>query len=354
MAISSRVRSMAYEFRGYSHQLQFLLSDGPLTSAILAATGESWVVRRIILVDFARAIVAAGPPGSGNVAAVIKIARNADAARSMDHHRSALRRLRADPRLRPLLPVLPEEVAAGRIGRNTYLVEKALPGIDARNLLEDAESSTRMQLASLELIRELHGRTAEIVTVDEAMTARWIDEPLRKLRGLEATYPRIAFRKRAIDGLGWELAAALLGRRMPISWLHGDFFPGNILVSRDGRVVKGLVDWDLAASGELPFLDAMQFFMGIHLARTRSEWGPAVLALLAEGRFKSAAVDPLAFTHARLGEEPLGFREALLLTWLRHVSCNLTKSAHYSRHRYWIRSNVEAVFEGLERGWVAA
>jgi Phosphotransferase enzyme family len=354
MAISSRVRSMAYEFRGYSHQLQFLFSDGALTSAILATTGESWAIKRIILVDFARAIVAVGPPASRNVAAVIKIARNSDAARSMDHHRNALRRLRADPRLAELLPILPEEVAAGNIGDQAYVVEKALPGIDARNLLEDPVSSARMQLASLEVIRLLHERTADVVTVDGALTARWVDEPLRKIRALETTYPRIGLYTRAIDDLAKDLASALIGRRMAISWLHGDFFPGNLLVSPEGGVVKGLVDWDLAAPDELPVLDPMQFFIGIHLARTRSEWGPAVVALLDEGRFKTAAVDPIAFTHSTLEGEPLGFREAIVLTWLRHISCNLTKSAHYSRHRYWIKSNVEGVLESLQRGRVAA
>lgn len=354
MAISGRLRSMAYEFRGYSHQLQFLLSHGALLSAILAATCESWAVKRVILVDFARAIVAIGPPTSQDVAAVIKIARNVDADRSMDHHRRALRQLRADPRLAELRSILPEEVCAGRIGRHTYVVEKALPGIDARNLLEDAATSARMQLTSLESIQLLHERTAEVVTVDGALTARWIDEPLRKIRGLEATYPRIALYRLAIDDLAQKLTSALTGRRMAISWIHGDFFPGNILVSPDGGAVKGLVDWDLAAPGELPVLDRMQFFIGIHLARTRSEWGPSVVALLDEGRFPTAVTHPIAFAHSTLEGEPLGFNEATLLTWLRHISCNLTKSAHYSRHRYWIKTNVEGVLESLHQGCVAA
>jgi hypothetical protein len=43
---------------------------------------------------------------------------------------------------------------------------------------------------------------------------------------------------------------------LPRGWSHGDFFPGNLLVG-DGRLA-GVVDWQSAAPGELPFLDLLQ------------------------------------------------------------------------------------------------
>jgi Ser/Thr protein kinase RdoA (MazF antagonist) len=211
-----------------------------------------------------------------------------------------------------------------------------------------------MQAAALEVVTVLHESTARTVTVNRALTRRWIDEPLRRIRGLKASYPRIALYEQTMSELGRTLTADLLGRRMAVSWLHGDFFPGNILVSPDGRVVTGLVDWDLAAPDELPVLDAMQLLIGVHLAQARSELGPAVRMLMNEDGFTASEVDALTFAQSRLGGDSLSFREAVLLTWLRHIACNLTKSAHFSRHRWWIRANVEGVLESLPRGAVAS
>jgi aminoglycoside phosphotransferase len=354
MAINGRIRTMASDFRGYSHQLQFLFGAGAVTNEILSSVDKTWTVKRMIVVDFARAVIAVGPPDSRSPAAVIKISRNSDAARNMDRNRSLLQQVRSDPRLTELRPILPEELAWGRIGDQTFLVEKALPGTDARNLLDEADRCARMQAAALETVAVLHERTARTVTVDRNLTRRWIDEPVRRIRGLKASYPRIALYEQTMADLAQTLTDDLIGRRMAVSWLHGDFFPGNILVSPDGGVVSGLVDWDLAAPDELPVLDAMQLLIGIHLVHARSELGPAVRVLLSEGGFTAGEVDALTFAQSRLGGDSLTFREAVLLTWLRHIACNLTKSAHFSRHRWWIRANVEGVLESLDRGGIAS
>jgi len=47
----------------------------------------------------------------------------------------------------------------------------------------------------------------------------------------------------------------LAGRTLTVSWVHGDFTPGNILVTPDGTSVTGIIDWDHSASKELPQLD---------------------------------------------------------------------------------------------------
>jgi len=355
MAINARIRTMAAEFRGYSQQLQFLMSAGPLTKEILTSVGSgngtpspaTWTVKRIISVDFARAVIAVGPPESPQATAVIKISRNRDAATNMERERNALRKLRSDPRLIRLLSILPAEVAWGTIGDQKFLVQQALPGTDARNLLDDPTRCARMQTAALDTVALLHAITAQTVTVDRALTARWVDGPLRQILELGSSYPRIARQAQGLERLGAALTGALLGRRMVVALLHGDFFPGNILVTPDGRSVTGLVDWDLSAPDELPVLDAMQLLIGIHLVRARSELGPAVLALLDGGGFTAGEVDSLMFAQSRLGGDGVGFREAVWLTWLRHIASNLTKSAHFSRHRWWVRENVEAVLESL-------
>jgi aminoglycoside phosphotransferase (APT) family kinase protein len=350
MAINSRIRTMASEFRGYSHQLQFLFGAGAITTEILASIGEDgWRIKRLISVDAARAVVAVGPPQAHAPAAVVKVSRDRAAARIMERERSVLSELRSHPRLAELRRLLPDEMAWGRIGDQAFVVESALPGVDARTLLDDPKRRARLTGAALGVAALLHRQTGSIVTVDQALTARWIEEPVREIQKLGAAYPRIAQHSGALEDFSRRLGEALLGRRMLAGWLHGDLFPGNILISPDGTTVHGLVDWDLAAADDLPALDAMHFLIGAHLIRTHSELGNVVLGLLDGDGF---APDEMATAEAelrRMGGDALTFREAVLLTWLRHVGWNLRKTAHFRRHRLWVKANVETVIGSLAR-----
>jgi thiamine kinase-like enzyme len=279
---------------------------------------------------------------------MIKLSRNAEAAKNIGRQRNALAALAADPRLADLLGLAPRELASGTIDSCTYVVERALRGVDARLVLSDRDRRLRMQKAAMHTIGVLHQRTAKPLTVDETLLSRWIDEPLQLIRGLGYAYPRIAANASAVDRLGATLSASLIGRPVVVSWVHGDFWPGNILVSADGGAVTGLIDWDLAAPDDLPLLDIVHLLLGTHLAQAGSELGPVVRDLL-NGGFGQSELQMLARTHVALGGDELSFRELVLLSWLRHVRCNLTKSSHYSRHRWWVRENVEGVLESLPR-----
>ena len=348
MAINSRIRTMASDFRGYSHQLQFLFGAGAITTEILASIGEdAWRIKRLISVDAARAVVAVGPPQAQAPSAVVKVSRDRAAAKIMERERSVLSQLRSHPRLEELRPLLPAELAWGRIGDQAFVVESALPGVDARSLLDDPKRTTRLVTAALDVAALLHRRTGKIVAVDQGLTARWIEEPVLEIRRLGAAYPRIGLHTGTLEELGRTLAGGLLGRRMLAGWLHGDFFPGNILVSPDGTSIQGLVDWDLAADDELPALEAMHFLMSSHLIQSRIELGELVIRLLDGNGFSAAEMATAEAELSRLGGDSLTFREAVLLTWLRHVGWNLKKTAHFRRHRSWVKANVEAVIESL-------
>ena len=348
MAIEGRMREMATEVRGYSHQIQFLFGAGASIRNILASLGEpGWRVRRIISVDQARAVVEVGLAGSGAGEAVLKISRNPAAARVMERERKLLSQLRADPRLDQLLSILPDELSWGRMGEAAFVVERVLPGLDGRTLLDDPIRTTRMQSAALDVAAVLHGRTARIVTVDPDLTNRWIDEPLRQIASLRAMYPWVALHASALKRLGEMLREPLLGRRLAVSWVHGDFFPGNLLMSPDGSSVRGLVDWDLAAADDIPVLDAMQLVIGTNLIRDRSELGQMVLRLLDGNGFSAGEAEALEKAQAQFEPHGLSMREAVILNWLRHIGCNLSKSAHFSQHRRWLKENVVTVLEAL-------
>jgi hypothetical protein len=280
---------------------------------------------------------------------MLKLFRNVEAAKNIGRQRNALAALAADPRLADLLELVPIELASGTIDSCAYVVERALPGVDARLVLSDRARRLGMQKAAMDTVGLLHQRTAKPLTVDQALINRWIDEPLCLIRGLGATYPGIAAKVGAADRLGATLSKSLLGRQLVASWVHGDFWPGNILVSADGSAVTGLIDWDLAAPDDLPVLDIIHLLLGTHLAHAGSELGPVVRDLLNGGGFGGTDLQMLATKQVNLGGDELTLRELVLLSWLRHVGCNLTKSSHYGRHRWWVRANVEGVLESLPR-----
>jgi hypothetical protein len=98
----------------------------------------------------------------------------------------------------------------------------------------------------------------------------------------------------------------------------------------------------------------MQLVIGTHLIRHRSELGRTVLGLLDGDGFSPGEVAALERAQAQLGPHGLSIREAVILNWLRHIGSNLSKSAHFGRHRRWLKENVVTVLESLRPGRLAS
>ena len=151
------------------------------------------------------------------------------------------------------------------------VIETQLPGHAAtRRLSEDATSA-----AAATAMTALHRATTVTQIVDDAALARWVDEPLDFLRGLRGLPGDL----QSLERLRVLLHDALAGREVATSWVHGDFWPGNVLVEEtasgvdpahglesvgaatdgvDAEVrVTGLADWENAEPGGLPDVDLL-------------------------------------------------------------------------------------------------
>jgi len=122
-----------------------------------------------------------------------------------------------------------------------------------------------------------HVRRPGLVDGDFTLAGDWLDRFQRQTRGGTAVLGPDAFdewirptadRYRAEVGWsGWEsalftgriprLCGRLSGISVPVVAVHGDYAPGNILVS-EGRV-SGVVDWELGRRAGLPFSDVFKF-----------------------------------------------------------------------------------------------
>src|SRR5262249_45311498 len=105
----------------------------------------------------------------------------------------------------------------------------------------------------------------------------------------------------------------------------------------------GVVDWENSSSSGLPMLDVVELVLSTRVERGGYELGDVLLGLLHGGGLTAHELRLLEIARTSLGEDGLGLRELLMLSWLRHVADNLARSSDLSRHRWWVRENVESV-----------
>ncbi|HEY6757866.1 MAG TPA: phosphotransferase [Baekduia sp.] len=279
--------------------------------------------------------------------AVVKLPATELAVQGVRRERDVLASLRADARLREWCGVLPIVLAEGELAGRPYVVERMLPGVPASRMVTGDEQARRVLTAAAATIHELHRRTAAPAVIDQAALRRWVDAPARILcdRDPQAGRGSVAV---ALDRLTDELHEALAGRTAQLSWVHGDFAPGNILVRADGQAVTGIVDWELAGCGGPPSIDVVALLLATRAQRRRRELGRVVRELVGGApwtEFERALLD------SGCAEPPGGRLESrtlVLLWWLQHVAANLTKSTRYDGGGLWARWNVHVVLDALE------
>ncbi len=271
---------------------------------------------------------------------IAKIATSAAASRGLDHHADSLARLRTELAGDPCADLLPVLVRDGRLDGHRVVIETQLPGHAATRRLSDAATGT----AAAGALAALHRATAVTRTVDAATLARWVDEPidyLQALRGLPGD-------AHSLDRLRRILHEALLDREIEVAWVHGDFWPGNVLVEEtvgtDGAGVRvrvtGLADWENAESDGLPDVDLVHWW----LAAQPVELGAAVRHAVAHPGEVRRQLAELSIT---LPNPQLALEHIVLLTWLHHVTAGMGRTQADHLGRVWLARNVKPILQLL-------
>ena len=205
----------------------------------------------------------------------------------------------------------PVRLETGEVGGVAFALDELLPGRPGPDLVLAAEA-----------IVELHTQTARERPVDEDVVARWISTPLSVLEQLLARGP-LPVPHAKLRRLAEQLHDDLLGMTVSTSWIHGDFWSGNVLTV--GSEVTGVIDWDLAADDELPSHDLLNLLIHARARATGRQLGDLVLSLLRAPDWSEAE-------RAILGPSPVKERTALLLYWLRHVAAVGVQQLSYAEH----------------------
>jgi len=276
---------------------------------------------------------------------IVKIATSAAASRGLGQHVDSLAQLGSLLDGHASADLLPRVVRDGRLGGNRVVIETQLPGHAATRRLSDPATST----AAAAALSPIHRATASTQTVDQAVLARWVDEPLAYLRGLRGL-PGDA---QSLDRLQALLHEALLGREVEVAWVHGDFWPGNVLVhpvggaaptesgeGDEGVRVTGVVDWENAHAAGLPDVDLMHWW----LSTRPLELGFAVLQALAD---PDAVRRGLAELSISLPNPQIALEHLVLLTWLGHVTAGMDRTSADHLGRVWLARNVKPILHLL-------
>lgn len=299
---------------------------------------ESWGAGRWSVTDTGVGIVLLGP-GEGPARLMVKLPLSAGAEEALQTHVQVVKTLSADPRLAgrsDFLPVIRGEGYAGGLG---YVVEELLPGRPASSLLRSRYGDAALRSAAL-AISVLHEQTSDTLRVDEPVVDSWVRRPVRAVCTALPTARRSGWRIDVLERIGENVASALNGHNVQVAWVHGDYWPGNVLVSEDGSTVTGIVDWGLAGPGLPPLHDTIDLILFARRIRERRDIGFLAHAMLEDPRLDP--VEDYVLRTAGLGwpADSSGLRLSIVLAWLRHIGSVAGVRGHVD-NPWWVHQNLD-------------
>lgn len=266
--------------------------------------------------------------GAGE-AMVVKIAISDAASQGLDHHTRSVVDLAAI--LGPELSnVVPQTIRHGKFDGHLVVVESKLPG----QTVSDMGTNDVASCAALERMGRIHEATRSTEIVDAELLANWIDEPIAVIRrsyGMPGAGAKL-------DRMAEVFHRAWLGREVAIGYVHGDFWPGNVLVGSgsEGVSVTGIIDWENACPRGLPDTDLVHWW----LTTQPGQIGDVVRAALEDSNKLQA---DLARLGARLPNSDLEIEHIVLLAWIMHISAGLDRATTNKVGLVWIARNVSPI-----------
>jgi hypothetical protein len=223
-----------------------------------------------------------------------------------------------------LVKRMPQIVDEGRTGLADWSLERRLPG---RQPVYPLRSATLR--GCLDFLVALH-------FVGNGGTETGPAEEARSVAAACATQDGAAIRR-----LGLRLESRL--QALPRGFGHGDFWAGNLLIDASGSLT-GVIDWEHAASAQLPLLDLLHLELHAERPVTPGRWGTAVAERLLP--WARAGGSELARSYCeRIGLKPTAslFVHLALAYWLNRLAFELGTYSDRRLRRRWMRNNVEHV-----------
>jgi hypothetical protein len=292
-------------------------------------------------------VVMVGDTDPSDVKAVLKIPLTAQAEHSIVRHRQVIEKLGSQPGLSPFRALVPTPLIWGRYDRWTYHIESALIGTPADVLGRGSADMRILKESAVEAILQLHLTTGRQERIDDDAFRRMAGDDLVFLSLLAERWPnprRLHDRLKQVDDA---LRRGLLGLTVPLSWIHGDFWAGNLLFLPETGAVSGIVDWDRGVPSDLPLHDIFHMVAYTRSQERRTKLGEEIVSYLLPAKFNAddrrlilRAVDRL-----ELPPDPVFLHGAALLYWLRFAVTNLSRYPNRRSDGEWLRKNIFLILE---------
>jgi aminoglycoside phosphotransferase (APT) family kinase protein len=227
-----------------------------------------------------------------------------------------------------------------------YWIEERLPGISAADAMQNPDVRQAALGSALEAVEHLHRRTAIEVSVDDKLLDEWVFHPVQNIRSSTlVNYHRQGHA--LLNQLEMYLSEKLRDQRLVMGWIHGDYWPANVLVTSDGSQVTGIVDWDLSQPMGLPSLDFVNLLISTRRIMEEKELGEILAEILRRGAWREHEQKLWEQKSQVLGGKLPEIKDALLIFWLQHLNAKLTKKGRHMVNPLWAYKNFAPVLNAL-------
>ena len=285
-------------------------------------------------------------PQNSSFTAILHLPGSQPAISGFEHQKKICASLQGDTRLGEWRRLLPSLLYEGQFQGKPYWIVERLPGVSAADVMVDPNKRQVVLGSSLGAVERLHQMTAVEAEVDDKLLEKWVINPLQNIRNSTLVYYHRQSRY-LLDRLERQLSETLRCQKLTLSWIHGDYWPANILVNSDGSMVTGIVDWDLSQPMSLPSLDLVNLFISTRRIEEGNELGEILAEILRQGTWREH--EQIFWEQAMqvLGGKFPQIREALLIFWLQHLNANLEKKQRHLINPVWAYSNFVQVLNSL-------
>lgn len=310
------------------------------------APADNWRIQHVnhSLTDMDVLVI--GPQNS-SFTVILHLPASQPAVLGFEHQKKICASLQADLRLGEWRHLLPSLLYEGQFQGRPYWIVERLPGISAADVMLDPNRRQIALRSSLRAVERLHRMTAVEADVDDKLLEKWVANPLENIRNSTL----VSYHHRShylLDRLERQLYETLCCQQLTIGWIHGDYWPANILVTSDGSEVTGIVDWDLSQPMSLPSLDLVNLLISTRRIEEGNELGEILAEILKQDAWREHEQVFWEQATQVLGGKFPQIRESLLIFWLQHLNANLEKKRSHLINPIWAYNNFVRVLNSLQ------
>ena len=240
--------------------------------------------------------------------------------------------------------IIPQILHTGRFRGQVYSIETTLPGRNATEYLASRRTRSDLGFLGLRFLRRLQTLSRSDTVLDlETWNQRF--QPMLDAVGAFVKHHDSAG---VYDSIARRVRDPLLDQTVPLVFAHGNFWIGNLLFEPD-LGLSGVIDWDSAVEGGLPFVDLLYFLVRTDSLIQNTSLGEAVSKWIAAD-LKPLVGHPLVEAYRQEFAIPRAWlRPLFYVCWIQHIHSHVRYGTPALQRPAWLSRNVVNVLSAFHR-----